>query len=133
MEDSKEPDRADGDEELIFDDRRTPRAKVSMTGAVAHVGERYRCRITDLSAGGCRVEVEVDFAAGMPVHVDIGAHGRFPAVVIWVEGHTLGLAFAEGVGQTLARLGPTAAALGLIAPAGPVETPTDPASVVDPT
>jgi hypothetical protein len=115
------------DEELIFDDRMSRRAPVRMAGAVAHAGQLYPARIIDLSLGGCRAEVSVDFASGMPVHVDLGDHGRFPAVVIWVEGKTIGLGFAEGVGQTLNRLGPTAAALGLI------ESPEDPARVIDPT
>lgn len=118
------------EDELIFDDRKTRRASVRIPGAVAHAGERYPCRILDLSAGGCRVEVEVDFAPGMPVHVDIGAHGRFPAVVIWVEGHVVGLGFAESVGQTLARLGPSAEALGLIEAD---DADTGPARVIDPT
>lgn len=129
MADEPEAGPANDDEELIFDDRRTPRAKVKMPGVVAHAGERYACRITDLSAGGCRAEVGADFAAGMPVHIDIGEHGRFPAVVIWVEGRTIGLGFAESVGQTLSRLGPTAVALGLIAPA----PEADVAQIIDPT
>ena len=121
----------DDGEALAFDDRRTPRAKVNMPGTVAHAGERYECRITDLSAGGCRVEAGVEFTAGMPVHVEIGEHGRFPAVVVWTEGTTMGLGFAENVGQTLQRLGPTAVALGLIAPADDGDTGV--ARIIDPT
>jgi hypothetical protein len=127
-------DKADSTgEELIFDDRKNRRAKVDMTGAVAHSGELYPCRVLDLSAGGCRVEVDVDFSIGMPVHVDVGAHGRFPAVVIWVEGRTLGLGFAENVGQTLARLGPSAEALGLIGTGPDEDGDTGPARIIDPT
>ncbi len=132
MADEQANDAAD-DEELIFDDRRTPRAQVAMPGAVAHSGESYPCRIVDLSAGGCRAEVDVEFAPGMPVHVELGEHGRFPAVVIWSEGKVTGLAFAESVGQTLARLGPTAVALGLISSEPGSDGDTGVPKLVDPT
>ena len=122
---------ADDEEELVFDDRKNQRAKVLMAGAIVHVGQTYPCKIVDLSAGGCRAICDVDFAPGMPVHVDVGAHGRFPAAVIWTEGRTVGLGFAESVGQTLARFGPSAAALGLLGSADPGDT--GPATIIDPT
>lgn len=102
------------DEGLAFDDRLMQRATVLLAGQIVHHRRAYRCTIRDISAGGCRVEAEADFEAGMPVHLDVGSHGRFPAVVAWVEGRTLGLAFAQVVGQTLAQLGSSSVALGLV-------------------
>lgn len=102
------------DEQLVFDDRLTRRTTVLLAGQIIHHRRAYRCTIRDISAGGCRADVEADFEAGTPVHLDIGRHGRFPAVIAWVEGRRLGLAFAQSVGQTLAQFGPAAAALGLV-------------------
>lgn len=98
------------DEELVFDDRHSRRNTVLLAGHIGH----HRCTIRDISAGGCRVDTDADFGPGTPVYLDLGRHGRFPAVIAWTEGRTLGLAFAEAVGHTLARLGPSAAALGLV-------------------
>lgn len=124
---------ASDEEELIFDDRRNQRVKVLLSGVIHHGGERYPAKVVDLSVGGCRVVADVDFAVGMPVHIEVGPHGRFPAVVIWVEGKTLGLGFAESIGQTLARLGPSAEALGLLRAPPENDGDTGPAEVIDPT
>lgn len=110
------------DEELVFDDRLSRRTSVLLAGHLVHHRRSYPCRIRDISAGGCRAEVGTDFEPGTPVHLDLARHGRFPAVVAWVEGRMLGLAFAQAVGHTLAQLGPSAEALGIVESGAPDET-----------
>lgn len=98
--------------------RETPRRTVMLAGSIIYNRQRFPCRVRNVSAGGLKVQIDVPLAPGTPVHAELPRFGRFPAVVAWVEGSMMGLAFPEGIPASLARFGDGAAKLGLLEPTG---------------
>lgn len=96
------------------DEREAKRSTVVLAGSIIHLQRLYPCRIRDVSAGGCRVECDTIFPVATPVHVELSRFGRFPGVIAWVEGRSMGVVFAEGVAGALARFGDRAEKLGIV-------------------
>lgn len=96
------------------DNRLSRRRKVMLAGTVFINGQGHACQVRDLSPGGAKVRGCELLEPGTPVHLELPRHGRFPAVVAWVKGETMGLAFPEAPGLALARFGDAAARLGLM-------------------
>lgn len=64
-------------------------------------GCRVPCRVTDLSMGGCRIETQKEFRAGIEVRVEVsftlnGLLLRFNGVTQWTDGrHLVGIRFVD--------------------------------------
>jgi|GEM_PF-1311101 len=112
-------------DETTREQRGARRSKVMLAGSIVCNGQRFPCRVRDLSAGGLKVVIDVPLAPGTPVHAELPRFGRFPAVVAWVEGRLMGLVFPEGTAAALARFGESAVKLGLIDPPDDGETAED--------
>lgn len=104
-----------------FEDREVKRSTVILAGQLVYAGESIACRVRDVSVGGCRIETAARFAIGTPLHIELSRFGRFPAVVAWVDGGEMGLAFPDGAAAALARFGEGAEKLGIVSPAPPAE------------
>jgi len=104
-----------------FEDREVKRSTVILAGQLVYGGVATACRVRDVSVGGCRIECAVKHPVGTPLHVELSRFGRFPAVVAWVDGGEMGLAFPDGAAAALARFGEGAERLGLTTPTAPDE------------
>ncbi|MCA3254719.1 MAG: PilZ domain-containing protein [Alphaproteobacteria bacterium] len=104
-----------------FEDREVKRSTVILAGQLIYAGQTIACRVRDVSVGGCRIECAERFAVGTPLHIELSRYGRFPAVVAWVDGGEMGLAFPDGAAAALARFGEGAEKLGIVAPAPAAE------------
>lgn len=98
----------------MTEEREDRRRSVVLAGAIVHDRKSYPCRVRDISAGGCKIEGDTLFPPATPVHVELSRYGKFPAVVAWVRGKTMGIVFPEGSAGALARFGDNAKNLGLV-------------------
>jgi c-di-GMP-binding flagellar brake protein YcgR len=83
--------------------RATPRLPVQGDASLLVLKHDYRvpCRITDLSMGGCRIETQKEFRAGVEARVEVsftvnGLLLRFSGITQWTDGQRLvGIRFAD--------------------------------------
>ena len=98
----------------MTEEREARRRSVVLAGTIIHERKSFRCRVRDVSAGGCRIECDTLFPPATAVHVELSRYGKFPAVVAWAKGRTMGIVFPEGSAGALARFGDNARNLGLV-------------------
>jgi hypothetical protein len=104
-----------------FEDREVKRSTVILAGQLVYAGTVTPCRVRDVSVGGCRIECATRYPVGTPLHIELSRFGKFPAVVAWVDGGEMGLAFPDGAAAALARFGEGAEKLGIVTPAAPAD------------
>jgi c-di-GMP-binding flagellar brake protein YcgR len=83
--------------------RATPRLPVQGDASLLVLKHdcRVPCRVTDLSLGGCRIETQKEFLAGIEVRVEVsftvnGLLLRFNGITQWTDGrHLVGIRFVD--------------------------------------
>jgi hypothetical protein len=84
---------------------RTPRASVMLSAKLEHFGggEPSTHRVRDLSKGGIRIDQAAELRQGATVLISVGSLEAIAATVVWVEGGSAGLAFAQQINPDAAR------------------------------
>jgi diguanylate cyclase (GGDEF)-like protein/PAS domain S-box-containing protein len=76
-----------------FDHSRAQRITMLRSATVHHNGRSIATRIRNISDSGAQVEIDRPLPAGSAIAVDFGDGGRIAAVVRWVQGRRMGIAF----------------------------------------
>ena len=78
----------------VYDRRRYLRHQVQIGGGLAaHIKPSTPVAVTDLSTGGCGIEVSFELEQGARVWLRMPGLENLPARVAWAEGNRAGLAF----------------------------------------
>lgn len=87
------------------DGRRSPRHAISASGEVVEPRSRTRlgCRATDLSAGGCYLDMINPFPVGTDVHLRFASDGR----IFQTEAHVLYATPGMGMGVAFTKTAPS--------------------------
>ena len=76
-------------------EERPPRIQTSITAVLVDGnGGELPVEVLDLSSGGCRMRAKWVLTNGAKVYLKV-RHDKFPAEIIWVDGHEAGARFLE--------------------------------------
>jgi hypothetical protein len=84
------------------DERQDRRRQLLWSGVLQTARGPAQCTVVDISHGGARVSVGSAVGAGQAVTLVVTGLGMFRGTVVWSEGGTIGIEFAQDPGPARA-------------------------------
>lgn len=77
------------------DGRQHERSNVHVVARFLHAGRQITGQITDISAGGAKIDVDQPVEAHTAITLSIDQFGDYEGEIVWSSGGTIGVKFSE--------------------------------------